>query len=159
MLEGSDSVDGTQLPDYDLVVGEECLSIVNIVLSDDRIVRSYTESVIDFGLDRRGSVRGVLWEVPSSVVDGYMPSRVWYDPNVSTYRMTFYVGGGLPDSVRPFKGGSMYIFEALPVEGEVMTYDKELSMFVDHVPNSSTPIGVAYLFVFPESMLDKFVVN
>lgn len=163
----------SSMPDYEEIRMERTMQIFQINTSRYRSVWP-VETLIDIR-EPDGSRAKLVVEV--TIVDdqrikGYLPSRCWFDGN-DDLRMTFYATPSLPSAARPFGDGPLYVFCHELKDGQVVEYDIDTTVFIEHMANplfwdydDDRATGVRYVFVcgpkgvstlFPQESIDRLV--
>lgn len=102
-------------------------------------------------------VRGRLFELNDPEIQGYLPSRVWYDVPGHAFRLSFYTGETLHPNVRPFKDAKTYMLVVHPESHDAVHYPAEWRLFIEHVVCTPYTAGIAYVFLFGEDLYDQII--
>ena len=144
----------SSMPDFEEIRMERTMQIYQINTSRYRWVMP-VETLIDIR-EPDGSRAKLVTHV--TIVDdqqikGYLPSRCWFDGN-DDLRMTFYATPSLPPAARPFGEGPLYVFWIDVRDGQVIEYDIDTTVFIEHMANplfwdhdDDRATGVRYVFV------------
>jgi hypothetical protein len=153
----------TQLPTFEQ---QHALHTMQIVRLDVTLFkRTKVSTHFDIVSDKYEPERNVqvqLFTVDDPRVRGYLPSKVWVhdDPQSEIgprIEMSFYVNPTLPAAAKPFGDGPMYVFALQSDTEEVVEYDVQTRIFIDHI--LGTDGNIWYVFCFGQAQYDQIVVT
>lgn len=104
----------------------------------------------------RFSISAPLHVIDDHVVQGYLPSKVWWRPEDDDVHFLFYVQESMPLTSRPFGTGKSYISAIYIGDTTTIEYEVGLHIFIDQVQTSA---GTLYVFMFGEKEYKNVVMT
>jgi hypothetical protein len=148
----TDETTKSKLPPLEQVREETTMRIITVNTF------SYPKTLMKTSMRQTGS-RGAESVITAQVIkltdpriQGFMPSKVWWDDINRSFDILFYVNTTLPKAVRPFKDNTYFMY--FYPSGYVVEYDATMRVFIDQI---KTNIGMAYVFMFGDETYNDII--
>jgi hypothetical protein len=126
------------------------VEVISLYMDDSELVLSAFKLDVD-GIEEDCYVK--ILEIDDKRVRGYIPSKVWYDKD-GYINVLYYVSGGLPEAVRPFKGKTYLMWRYMELD-KTLVYDGNIRMFMDQIMGYDG--RMMYVWVFDEGSINDIL--
>jgi hypothetical protein len=142
------------LPPLQEVVEQVTMRIITVnTNSMPKVVKETTLTVTN-ERGHKSNVVAPIIEITDSRVQGFMPSKIWWNDSDDSFDILFYVNNSLPKAVRPFKD-KMYLMSFYP-QSMTVEYDVNVRLFLDQI---KTNAGMAFVVMFGDESYKSLVIE